>query len=235
MSPDDTSCNPLSGPLEAATFPEQLTARVVTPGARPRIAGYDVESDLARHYAFSDVLFLSLAGELPSSVESVAFGVALGFLAPVSIAHASTHGASLARLCGAVTSSIIGVGCIGLAEQGRVLVHDHRDLLAWLEHKDGPLPPRFRAQDEADRASVARLAEALSPTGFEGIDLSLDPSRAAALLMVLYALGLTRPAQLEAAVVCARLPTTIAEALATKTTSFNHYPMNLPRYEYEES
>jgi hypothetical protein len=53
--------------------------------------------------------------------------------------------------------------------------------------------------------------------------------------MILFALGFTRPAQLEAAVVCARLPATIAEAFATKTTSFNHYPMNLPRYEYEES
>lgn len=104
MSADDTALGPLPGPLEVSSFPEQLTARLVTPGERPRIGGYDVESDLARHYAFSDLLFLSLTGELPDARESAVLGVALGFLAPVSIAHASTHGASLARLCGAVTS-----------------------------------------------------------------------------------------------------------------------------------
>lgn len=223
------------GPLESASFPDQLTARVVTPGDRPRIAGYDVESDLARHYAFSDILLLSLTGELPDARESAALTIALGFLAPVSIAHASTHGASLARLCGATTSSIIGVGCIGLAEQARVLVHEHLSLLAWLEENDGPLPQQYRASSEEERASVERLRQALSFAGFDRIDLSPNPTREAALVMLLFALGLRRPAQLEAAVVCARLPAAVAEALATKTTSFNHYPMNLPRYEYEES
>lgn len=234
MSAHDVAGRLLSGPLEESTFPEQLTARVVTPGERPRIAGYDVEGDLARHYQPSDVLFLSLTGELPDARQSAALSVVLTFLAPVSIAHASTHGASLARLCGAVTSSVIGVACVGLAEQARVLVHEHRALFGWLDTKQGPMPSAFRARDDGDRSATARLATALSGAGF---DTSALPSAArdATLLMVLHALGLRRPAQLEAAIVSARLPTAIAEALATKTTSFNHYPMNLPRYEYEES
>jgi hypothetical protein len=233
MSNHDVA-SPLSGPLEATTFPEQLTARITTPGERPRVAGYDVEADLARHYAPADLLFLSLTGELPDSRASRVFGVVLVFLAPVSIAHASTHGASLARLCGAATSSVIGVGCIGLAEQARVLVQDHRELLAWLDTKDGDVPTTFLAQDDAERASVARLIDALSAAGFDGSALA-TVTRDAALLMLLFELGFRRATQLEATIVCARLPTTIAEAFSTKTTSFNHYPMNLPRYEYEES
>jgi hypothetical protein len=233
MTTNDVASS-LSGPLEVATFPEQLTARLMTPGERPRVAGYDVETDLARHYSPGDLLYLSLTGELPNERASRVLRVVLVFLAPVSIAHASTHGASLARLCGAATSSVIGVACIGLAEQARVLVHEHRDLLTWLETKEGTLPSAFLARDEADRASVARLLDALSDTDF---DVSALPTatREAALLILLFQLGLRRATQLEAAIVCARLPATIAEAFATKTTSFNHYPMNLPRYEYEES
>jgi len=69
------------GPLEEASFPEQLSARVVTPGANPRLHGYDVEGDLARHYQPSDLLFLLLIGELPAAPVSRAFSVALMFLA----------------------------------------------------------------------------------------------------------------------------------------------------------
>ncbi|HEX6764634.1 MAG TPA: hypothetical protein VF103_04130, partial [Polyangiaceae bacterium] len=55
-----------SGPLEKAPFPAQLTARVMTPGKNPRLHGYDVEGDLAAHYTTSELVLLSLTGELPS-------------------------------------------------------------------------------------------------------------------------------------------------------------------------
>ena len=106
----------LDGPLESgAVFPARLTARVVTAGARPSVHGYDVEGDLARHYQASDLLFLTLMGELPSAAISRAFSVALMFLGPVSVAHASTHAAVVGRLCGTPTSSVFGVAAIGAA------------------------------------------------------------------------------------------------------------------------
>ena len=106
------------GPLEgSAAFPERLTARVVTPGERPRVHGYDVEGDLARHYQPSDLLFLMLKGELPPPAASRAFAVASMFLTPVSVAHASTHAAVVGRLCGATPRSSFGVAAIGAAEQ----------------------------------------------------------------------------------------------------------------------
>jgi hypothetical protein len=236
MSTERTDGPALAGPLEGkGAFPDQLTARVVTPGARPRLHGYDVEDDLAKHYSPTDLAFLSLTGELPTAEVAAAFGVALVFLVPVSIAHASVHGASLARLCGATTSAVLGVTAIGLAEQARSLLAAHAELLSWLEKKDGALPEAFRARTSEDREAVDRLRAALAVTGFGGLELEPCPSRDAALIMLLHAVGIRRGSQLEAAIVAARLPAAMAEALTGKVVNFNHYPINLPRYEYEAS
>ena len=226
----------LDGPLSSgAAFPAHLTARVVTPGERPHVHGYDVEGDLARHYQPSDLLFLLLTGELPVAPASRAFAVALMFLAPVSVAHASTHAAVVARLCGAPASSTFGVAAIGVAEHARSLADEHTELIAWLRAPRGPLPDRFRARDEADLAAVQRLEEALLPTGLVVPALAERPSRDAALFMVLFAVGLKRRERLEAAILMARLPSAFAEALAERPTNFGNYPINLPRFAYTES
>jgi hypothetical protein len=224
----------LEGPLEKHSFPETLTARVVTPGAHPRLHGYDVEADLACHYDPTDILSLALTGELPSVNAAAALRVALTFLAPVSIAHASVHAASLARLCGTASGSVIGVAAIGLAEQARVLLDEHTELILWLKAAGGELPARYRARGEADRETCRRLRAALEPTGLEVPALTQDPAREAALLSVLFTCGLVRREQLEAAIVTARLPSAVAEALTEKITNFGRYPINLPRYRYEE-
>jgi hypothetical protein len=224
----------LQGPLDVAAFPATLSARVVTPGARPRVHGYDVEGDLARHYGPTDLLLLSLTGELPSPEASAALGVALTFLAPVSVAHASVHGAVLARLCGAIGGSTLGVAAIGLAEQARVLLDEHVALLAWLSAPTGELPAQYRASNDEDRAAVGRLEQALMASRFVPPALAARPTRAAALLIVLFACGLTQRDQLEAAIVCARLPSAVAEALSVKVADFDQYPANLPRYRYQE-
>jgi hypothetical protein len=229
-----TVTSELRGPLESADFPETLTARVVTPGGCPRLHGYDVENDLARHYDPSDVLFLSLTGELPAPNVSRALAVVLTFLAPLSIAHASVHAASLARLCGTTTSSTIGVAAIVLAEQARSLLEEHAGLLTWLETGGEDLPLRFRSVDAEDVASCERLRAALAGVGFEVPELLLDPTRCAALVSVLFRCGLSQRAQLEAAIVAARLPTAVAEALSEKVVDFANYPTNLPRYHYTE-
>jgi hypothetical protein len=224
----------LEGPLDAAPFPETLSARVVTPGPRPRLHGYDVEADLARHYTATDIAFLTLTGELPAPEVSAALGIAFAFLAPVSVAHASVHAAVLARTCGTTSSSTLGVAAIALAEQARVLLDDHAAWLAWLAAPSALFPELYRAADASDAAASARLREALSAVGFRAAWLAEKPTRSAALLGVLYACGLKGRGQLEAAVVTARLPTAFAEAMAVKVADFNQYPTNLPRYAYEE-
>jgi hypothetical protein len=222
------------GPLEEASFPERLSARVVTPGANPRLHGYDVEGDLAAHYRGSELTLLSLTGELPSEEALAMFEVASAFLAPVSVAHASTHAAVLARLCGATTSTTIGTAAIGLAEQVRALLDQHEDLLRWLRKPTDDLPEPFRTAGPEDAASVERLRTVLSKRGLTLTSLDRGPTRTAALLMLLHAAGLRRRERIEAAIVLSRLPTVIAEALAERPTNFGNYPMNLPRFSYEE-
>jgi hypothetical protein len=225
----------LSGPLESGQFPDKLTARVITPGARARVHGYDVESDLAVHYGATELVLLSLTGELPGQPARAAFEVAWLFLAPVSVAHAGPHATVLARLCGATTSSTLGVAAIGLAEQARALVTDHAELLRWLKSKAEALPERYRSQDLEEQASVERLRRALAGTGLVVQALEQSPTRDAALVSVLFACGLRRPEQLQAAIVLARLPSALAEGFAERATNFANYPINLPAFAYQES
>ncbi|HET7538541.1 MAG TPA: hypothetical protein VFK05_01670 [Polyangiaceae bacterium] len=226
----------LDGPLEgAAAFPARLSARIITAGERPLVHGYDVEGDLALHYQPTDLLFLMLMGELPSEPVSRAFGVAWMFLAPVSVAHASTHAAVVGRLCGSPPSGMFGVAAIGAAEHARSLLDEHEELFSWLRAQRGPLPQRFRARDTAEQAAVERLERALERTGFSLPVLSERPSRDAALLMLLFTLGIKRPERLQAAIMLARVPSAIAEALAERPTNFGNYPINLPRFAYTES
>jgi hypothetical protein len=224
----------LEGPLDIAAFPETLSAHVVTPGPRPRLHGYDVEGDLARHYGPTDVLALALTGELPTPEASAALGVALTFLAPVSVAHASVHAAALARTCGTTVGSTIGVAAIGLAEQTRVLLDEHEELLAWLAAPNGAFPDRYRATDPADRAGTLRLRDAIAETRFAAPGLAEGPTRIAALIIVLVACGLKGRSELEAAIVTARLPGVVAEAMRVKVADFSLYATNLPRYLYQE-
>jgi len=230
MSASDSELLP--GPLEEATFADKLQARVVTPGAAPSVHGYDVEADIAQHYGYAEYLLLCLTGELPEPARARAFNIAMVFLGPLSVAHAPTHAAVLSRLCGSQTSGTIGVASIGLAEQARVLIAEHRELILWLPHPEREFPLRYRAAD--DEPSVARLASALAGLGVPVPALLHRPSRDAALIATLWAVGLKRAAQLEAALVLARLPSTVAEAFAERATNFAHYPVNLPRIEYRD-
>jgi hypothetical protein len=230
MSASDSDLRP--GPLDVGEFAEQLQARVITPGDSPTVHGYDVENDIARHYGYSEYLLLCLTGELPTPARARAFDIAMTFLGPLSVAHAPTHAAVLSRLCGARTSGTIGVASIGLSEQARVLIAEHRELIVWLARPEGELPAEYRA--DADDPSVARLADVLGGVGVAIPALSHRPTRDAALVATLWTIGLKRAAQLEAALVLARLPGTLAEAFAEHATNFAHYPVNLPRFEYRD-
>lgn len=225
----------LEGPLDVAQFPETLTARVVTPGPAPLLHGYDVQRDLARHYDTTDVLFLSLTGELPQPGTTDALRIALVFLAPLSVQHASVHAAALARLCGTTSASTLGVAAIALAEQARVLLEEHAALLAWLTDRHGSMPAQYGAEGALGDPGTDRLVAALGEKSFAFPELGARPKLPAALLIVLFGCGLKTRPQLEAAIVTARLPSAMAEAMAEKVTDFDHYPTNLPRYRYQEA
>lgn len=219
-----------SSPLDEAPWPDKLVARVVTPGPRPAIHGYDVEGDLARHYSFAETVLLALTGELPSTEHGRSFEVVLQFAAPAPINEAPTHAAALARICAGTTSAIQGTAAIALAEQARTTVMEHRAWIETLSARIDSVEAQFRAASEEERASVDRLRRALR---IEVPALAHDVSRVAALLAALHACGLKAARQMECALVMAKLQVAVAEALATPGASFRKYPMLLPPFVYE--
>jgi len=223
-----------TGPIDEARSPEVLDGHVVTPGPRPRLQGYDVEEDLAVHYGLVETFLLAMTGELPEPWQARAAEVALEFLAPAPVAEAPAHAAVVARICGARSSAILGIGAVTLAEQAHALVEENRDLLAWLAGGEGPPPAASLASTDEERESVVRLRAALAARDVELPVLAGDLSRDPALLAVLFHAGLCEPEHIEAVIVAARLPCLTAEALAWRPRALKEYPMNLPCFRYEE-
>jgi len=223
----------LASPLDDASWPDKLTARVVTPGPRPRIHGYDVEGDLARRYSFADTIFLALTGGLPTTEVGRAFDVVLQFLSPAPIHEAPTHAAALARICAGSTSAIQGTAAVALSEQARAIVAEHT---TWIEALSQPVvqvPPQCYASSDAERESVDRLRQALGDD-IAVPALSRGLGRSAALIAVLHACGLKTAEQIECAMVLAKLAACVAEALATPAGSYRDYPLLLPAIVYAE-
>ena len=227
---DDASKKP--GPVEVVPWPTDLTAQVVTPGAAPRIFGYDVQRDLALNYSFSELLYLSLTEDLPATRGVTrAFDAALAFLSPASVATAPTHSGVLTRLCGSPTASVLAVTAVGLSQEAQAFVERHLTLRSWLgKPEEMDYPDDLRATNLDDRHAVERLFDAakLTPSAARH-----DPSLGAAIFSVLFEIGLTEANQWERAVVTARLPAAWAEALSTKPLAFRDYPMELPKFSYE--
>jgi hypothetical protein len=222
------------GPVETHPWPTELDAYVVTPGDDPRLYGYSVEADIARFGGFGESILLSLTGELPSEEQRRAFDVALTFLAPLSVAEAPTHAAVLARICGARSSSVVGIAAVALAERARYVLEPYAAVLAWLDAPSEPFPAARRATTDSERSSVARL-RALLPGAFRDAEVFRhDPDRMTAVLAALHAAGLRRLEQLEPVFVIASLAPAVAESFHREVASFRKYPMQLPLFEYVE-
>jgi len=224
----------MRGPIDDEELPARLRCHVVTPGEAPRIHGYDVQSDLARHYELTDLVFLSLTGELPTNVERRALDVALAFAAPVSIAEAPAHAAALAGICGPRASSMFGVAAIAVAEQVRASLDAHAEHLPKIALGDLDGTEGLGARGEADREAVRRLETALGTFAAKVPALARDVGLETALIATLLACGLRSRAQIETALSLAKLPTICAEALAWRPGDLRAYPMNLPRFEYDD-
>ncbi len=222
------------GPIEQGDWPEVLTARVVAPGDEPRIHGYDVQADLARHYGWLEVALLALTGELVDASCVQAAEVALGFLAPASVGQAPVHAGMVARLAGAADSSITAAAALTLAEQAGAMVERHARLLAWLEDRAGEPPADSLAGSAPDRRAARRLDGALRARGVRLPALEADLGLEAGILAALHHAGLRSPAAIGLAVTLAGLPCAVAEAQAVRPGDFAGYPMRLPDFVYEE-
>ncbi len=223
-----------AGPIDVELWPSTLSARVVEPGPAPRLHGYDVEADLARHYSFAEITLIALTGAAPERARGRAFEIALAFLAPVPVSEAPGHAAGLARLIGADASGVISGAALGLAERARYLVAEHAELVAWLGAGGGAFPQSASSDATDEIAAVARLRDALAETGLAFPIFEARPTLLAALIGVLHGVGLTDAPRLEAALSFAALPATIAEAFAVKPLAFFTYPMDLPAFRYVE-
>jgi hypothetical protein len=224
------------GLFDTNSWPGTLSATVVSPGVRPRIHGYDVEGDLALNYRFSDLVFLTLTGELPTASQSTAFDVTMQFAAPLAVNEAPTHAAVLSRLCGGDAGAVLSTAAIALAEQARYLANRLGPWTAWLSSPvTTAVPEEAIAKSEGDRQAVARLRDALSGSGDPVIPaLGQDISREAAIVASLFACGLRRSDQIERALVVARLPAVMAEGMAVQVADFRNYPAQLPAVRYED-
>ncbi len=214
------------GPLESAPWPEALEAQAISTTDGTRLYGYDVESDLAAHYRFSDLLFLAIRGELPDPLRSRAFEIALMFALPVSVGEAPIHAAALARLCGARPGGVASVASLALAE---TLGNAVRAALPRLRGApDGLMPP----VSSDDAASVDRL-RALLHDVLEVPLLAQAPPRELALMAVLWECGLRTEQELVNALVLARLPSALAESAGRRPLDFASYPTTTPPIDYQ--
>jgi len=222
------------GPIEDKALPERLPAHVVSAPREPRLHGYDVESDLARHYRFLDGAFLALTGELPSDDASRALEIVGLFALPTYVGRAPAHTAAVARVCGPKTSSMIAAAAIALAEDARVLLDEHESVLPKLVI--GSLngsAARLAARDDEERASVGRLRAALGGLVTLAPAIRYDVRLDTAIIAVLMGCGLRAREQIESMLVTLRLPAVCAEGLAWRPGDLRGYPMDLPRFEYE--
>jgi hypothetical protein len=216
--------------VDGLEVPDQLTARVVSPGWQPRLHGYGVQDDLACHYSFGELVLTALTGEAPQPTQGRAFEVAAAFAAAIGIGEAPCHAAMLARLCGARPSGALAVAGITLSEQARHVVSEHAALLAWLQSSDSELPSDSAPRGADEAAAVERLRAALRARGVDCPMLEASLGLSASILVVFYTAGLREPWQLESAWCMARWPVAIAEAMAA--TDLKSYPMRLPAFEY---
>ncbi len=219
-------------PLDRISAQDKLVANVVDDGPVPRIHGYAVHDDLARHYSFGESMLLTITGRPPSAEAGRAFEAALIFASPVSIAEAPAHATRLAHTVNSDEAGKVAVAATALTEQTRWLLDRHHEVIAWLEGRRQDFPDDARSADPGVRRQVDALRGAV------GLDMSStpvfdeEPALWPALLAVLWGCGLRSPRHLLLALVQARLTTTVIEACSVPPADLKGYPVNLPRFRY---
>lgn len=224
--------------LDRVAFPPRLVAHVVEPGEDPRIHGYAVADDLARHAGLADLAWLALTGELPTDGEREALTAALILLAPLHVGESPAHAGVLARVAGAPDEVVPAIVAVALGQRIAAELRALAPLFAWLREPSGPPPVAAVIADPTDdqRARHARLA-ADSARWFgpaRALPREVVFTREAAAYALLHRLGAADPQRLHALVTWARLPVALAEAARAPMGGVLDYPANLPAYRYVE-
>jgi hypothetical protein len=225
----------MNGPIEDMPLPKSLLAHVVDGVDQPRMHGYDVQQDLARHYRFSELLFLALTGDLPDEDAARALDVALVFASPAFAGDASTHAAIVSRVCGPRASSVFSVAATATAEHVRTILDRHETILARLAI--GALngsAVKYAPRDAQEEQSVQRLRTALGAFCAKVPAIGYNIGLETAIIATLTACGLRNRDQLEVVLSSARMPAACAEALAWKPGDLRAYPMDLPSFLYQK-
>lgn len=217
--------------VERHPWPDKLQARVWASGARPRVHGYDLHDDIARHYGFAELVLTSLRGRAPSREEGSLFEAVMLFLSPTFVSEAPAHTAVVARTVDSRWPAIIACGSTVLAEQAHALVEQHAELLRWLDDPSGPFPEPARCHDDEERLAVARFASRAEQSTLSIPALAHDPTLFAAILAAAHCCGIAGPEAMSAMVVVARLPGVLSEALRPGG-KLREYPMDLPHVTY---
>jgi hypothetical protein len=200
-------------PVEATAWPEKLDAHVVSPGEHPRVHGYALSEDLARHYDFGEYLVTALVGTPPGRSWGRAVNMALIVLGGEGVQSAAVHVATLARRCGADERSTLQTGMLGLLEE----------VCAELS----PAP----TSESTPSASALDFYRSL-PDEVQRIVGEPTSSLKIFALRVLAEAGLCSPMQQRIALSVARLPTLAAEAMAVPRGDVRGYPTRLPEFDY---
>lgn len=223
------------GMFDSLPTPAKLPAYVVSPAPDPRIHGYAVTEDLARHASFVDVGWLALTGELPTPGERAALERALILLSPLHVGEGPTHAAVLARVAGASDEVIAPIAATALGQYTAEEISQLAPLFAWLEGQGAvpdtavetaPTPEQRHAYED----TAARTAEWLGAPLPSGVVLT----RVATAYALLYRLGVADPLRLQALSCWARMPVVFAEAACNKSGRVAGYPARLPDYAYVE-
>lgn len=221
-SPEVTT--PLADMHTVASFP----AHVVEPGPTPRLHGYGLHDDLARHYTFAESILLALTGELPERNAGRAFSVAMTFLMDTPITEAATHAARVCVVGKGGIGSVASVGALGVVAQCQRDAQDFDAVLAAIEV--GRVPRELAAHSYRERLAVARLRTALPwpELGLLASDIALLP----AILATLIRCGIRSEELATVALIHGRLVSTLAEGFGSGDRSFSGLPAKLPEFFY---
>jgi hypothetical protein len=231
---DESWKPPAPGALDDTPWPEQLTARVIDGGIDDdRMHGYAMLGDVAKHYRFSDTMYLALTGELPDATQSALFELALCAFATPHVGESPMHLAILVRVSGAPLASALATGLIAATDQARAIVSRHESLIVWLDGRSSAVPAEHRS--EPPLAWVARLRDVIANHGLPSDVVHAELAKDAARLALLHAAGLRSSDQMEAAIVAARVGAIAAESIATGPQHLSAYPVKVPPYHYVEA
>ena len=222
------------GPFETSPWPNKLTANVVDNGDTVKIQGYSLCDDLAQHYSFVEMAYLTLVGELATAQQTQALELALRLWSAISIAEAPAHAASLARICGTSNSATIGIAATVLAEQGRDVLQRNQGWLDFLRHKQQHIKTARPAPSSKAQKWQALALQIIDENNNIINKLNKAHSCEEILLSLFFAAGMTRSTEIETFLLMARLPAVCAEAWTRKGASFSDYPSDLPGFRYQQ-